>query len=70
MVYHNTTEGTAGRHKAPREEKVKDTVPKKQKRGGDHLELVSMEPGKNPVPSTFLQQPLLPPPPVCSSLWL
>lgn len=31
MVYHNTTEGTAGRHKAPREEKVKDSSQEAEK---------------------------------------
>lgn len=40
MMYHITPEGTVGRDKTLMEEKVKDTGPKKQKRGCDHLELV------------------------------
>lgn len=46
--------------KGPGEEKVKDIGPKKQKRGGGHLELVSLALGKRPEPTTSLQPPPTP----------
>lgn len=55
MVAPDHSGGDSG--KGPGEEKVKDIGPKKQKRGGGHLELVSLALGKRPEPTTSLQPP-------------